>query len=293
MKLERVVVGMDFSGPSIAAAEWVAQHLVPDAELILVHSVEIQRPPVFLRAVLPAPTELEETTRQGAERRLREVGLSLRADRIWPELREGRPADQIAEVAREYDADLIVVGEHGHSGGLRGLLGSTAEQLARTSPVPVLLAHHPPASKPDRILLPVEESPLLETALAWGKLLAGTYDAELIGYYVISSSLLGRMRLISSAERGDELEDKLRKDATEWLDRHLDKAGLPRERRVAEVAVGDPGTEIIAAVRRFGIDLVVLPTRGSGGVGDALIGSVARSVLRGANTPILVVNRPD
>src|SRR5690625_6113411 len=101
------------------------------------------------------------------------------------------------------------------------------------------------------------------------------------------------MRQIFSTELGNEHEDKLRKDATEWHDRHLDKAGLPRERRVAEVAVGDPATEIIAAVRRFGIDLVVLPTRGSGGGGDAVIGSVARSVLRGANAPIRVVNRTD
>src|SRR5690606_23931576 len=140
MKLERVVIGMDFSEPSIAAARWAALHFAPDAELVLVHSIEIQRPPRFLRAALPPPAELEETTRQGAEQRLREVGLSLGAPRIWPVVREGRPADQIAAVAEERGADLIIVGEHGRSGGIRGLVGSTAEQLARSAPAPVLLA---------------------------------------------------------------------------------------------------------------------------------------------------------
>lgn len=293
MKLERVVIGMDFSEPSIAAARWAALHFAPDAELVLVHSIEIQRPPRFLRAALPPPAELEETTRQGAEQRLREVGLSLGAPRIWPVVREGRPADQIAAVAEERGADLIIVGEHGRSGGIRGLLGSTAEQLARSAPAPVLLAQRLRSGPPRRILLPIEESTLLDTALGWGRLLTETFEAEAVGYYVVNSTFLGRMRIISSTEKGDELEEKLVSDAVSWLEERLERAGLPADRTVAQVVVGDPGTEIVAAVHRFDIDLVVLPTRGAGGVGHALIGSVARSVLRGASCPILVVNQPE
>jgi nucleotide-binding universal stress UspA family protein len=292
MKLERIVIGMDFSEPSITAARWAARHFAPNAEFVLVHSIELSQPPSFLRAALPPPTELEETTRQGAEQRLKEVGRSLGAERIWPEIRVGRPADQIAAIAEEYEADLIVVGEHGHSGGLWGVLGSTAEQLARAAPVPVLLAQRVPAGSPRRILLPIEESALLDTALAWGRLLAEQFQADIIGYYVVSSSLFGRMRIISSPSRGSDLESKLIQDATRWLEERLASANLPRENTTAQVVIGDPATEILAAARRFGVDLIVLPTRGAGAVGQALIGSVARSVLRGAPSPILVVNQP-
>ncbi len=291
MKLERVVIGMDFSEPSITAARWAALHFAPDAELILVHSIELAQPPSFLRAALPPPTELEETTRQGAEQRLREVGLSLGAPRIWPEIRVGRPADQIAAVAQEHKADMIIVGEHGRSGGLMGILGSTAEQLARSAPVPVLLAERLPAGPPRRILLPIEESALLNTALGWGRLLTVQFQAETIGYYVVRSSLLGRMRIISSTERGSELEAKLLQDAARWLEDRLADAGIPRDATAAQVVIGDPATEIVAAARRLGIDLIILPTRGAGVVGHALIGSVARSILRDAPCPILVVNQ--
>lgn len=292
MRLERIVIGMDFSEPSVAAARWVARHFAPDVEFVLVHAIEISRPPSFLRAALPPPAELEETVRQGAEQRLREVGLSLGVSRIWPEIRVGRPADQISAVTSEHQADLIVVGEHGRTGGLWGILGSTAEQLVRSAPVPVLLAHRIPAGPPRRILLPVEESTLLKTALNWGRLLTERLNAEAIGYYVVDATLLGRIRIVSSSARTTELETTLLDDAARWLEDRLAAAGLPAERTVAQVVVGDPTTEIIAAAQRLDIDLIVLPTRGAGAVGEALIGSVARSVLRGAPCPILIVNQP-
>jgi len=292
MKLERVVIGMDFSDHALDAARWTAQHFAPDAELILVHVVELPEPPSFLRAAFPTPANVEENARHGAEQRLREVGIALGAEKIWPEVRVGRPADKIAEVAQEFQADLIVVGEHGHTAGLRGILGSTAEYLARSSPVPVLLTHGAPDRPPKRILLPVEESPLMDTALAWGRLLAETFGATADGFYVISSSLLGRMRMVSSSSRTEELEGELLRDATRWLEERLAAAGITPELGRAQVVIGDPATEIIAGAQRLGSDLIILPTRGAGGVRQTLIGSVARSVIRGAPCSIFIVNHP-
>ena len=74
-------------------------------------------------------------------------------------MREGRPSERIAEMARETNADLVVVGEHGHRRGLRDVLGNTAEQLVHTSPVPVLLARGQAEGAPQRVLVPIDESP--------------------------------------------------------------------------------------------------------------------------------------
>jgi nucleotide-binding universal stress UspA family protein len=291
MLLERIVVGVDFSEPSIAAAHWTSRHLAPRAELVLVHSVEIPRPPSFLRTAFHPSDELEKSARQGAEQRLRELGERLAGDRIWPVVRSGRAADQIAAVAQEMEADLIVVGEHGRRGGLWGTMGSTAEALARSAPTPVLLAHHLPEGRPERILLPVEESALARRALAWGRFLGETWSARAIGYYVIPSSLVARMRAISSPAREQELEDLLLRDAAGWLEARLAEAGFAEGAADAHVVIGDPATEVVAAAQRYGVDLIVMASRGGGAVGEALIGSVARSVLRGAPCPILIVNQ--
>ncbi len=43
----------------------------------------------------------------------------------------------------EHDVDLVVMGTHGHTGFDRYMLGSVAEKLVRTSPVPVVTVREP------------------------------------------------------------------------------------------------------------------------------------------------------
>lgn len=53
-------------------------------------------------------------------------------------VREGRPANEIADYAREIDADLVATGTRGRHGENRFLIGSVAERVVRICPVPVL-----------------------------------------------------------------------------------------------------------------------------------------------------------
>ena len=50
-----------------------------------------------------------------------------------------RVAHVLVEEARQWPAELIIIGTHGRSGFNRLLLGSIAESVLRLSPVPVLL----------------------------------------------------------------------------------------------------------------------------------------------------------
>jgi nucleotide-binding universal stress UspA family protein len=50
-----------------------------------------------------------------------------------------RLGDTVAQQARQWPADLVVVGTHGRRGIGRVLLGSGAEQIIRLAPVPVLV----------------------------------------------------------------------------------------------------------------------------------------------------------
>ncbi|MEF8855843.1 MAG: universal stress protein [Haloplanus sp.] len=61
------------------------------------------------------------------------------ADRpITTAVREGRPATEIREYASEHDADMVAMGTRGRHGENRFLIGSVAERVVRTCPVPVL-----------------------------------------------------------------------------------------------------------------------------------------------------------
>lgn len=51
---------------------------------------------------------------------------------------EGRPSQRIVEYATDHGADLIIMGTHGRGGLDRLLLGSVAERVVRSAPVPVM-----------------------------------------------------------------------------------------------------------------------------------------------------------
>lgn len=60
-----------------------------------------------------------------------------------------------------------------------------------------------------------------------------------------------------------------------------------------EILEGDPAEEILAIARSRNADLVVVGSRGLGTMAGALLGSVSRAVLRGADRPVLVVKEPE
>lgn len=64
-------------------------------------------------------------------------------------VREGRPATEIGSYAREVDADVVATGTRGRHGENRFLLGSVAERVVRTCPVPVLTVRQLEAAEDD------------------------------------------------------------------------------------------------------------------------------------------------
>ncbi|WP_251341447.1 universal stress protein [Haloplanus halophilus] len=61
------------------------------------------------------------------------------ADRpVTTAVREGRPATEIREYATDRGADVVAMGTRGRHGENRFLIGSVAERVVRTCPVPVL-----------------------------------------------------------------------------------------------------------------------------------------------------------
>ncbi|MEO7127416.1 MAG: universal stress protein [Rhodoferax sp.] len=61
----------------------------------------------------------------------------MEADSVLAEDFSPRLGEAVANAAKRWNADLIVIGTHGRHGIERVLLGSAAEQVIRLAPVPV------------------------------------------------------------------------------------------------------------------------------------------------------------
>jgi nucleotide-binding universal stress UspA family protein len=297
MKLERVVVGVDFSDDSIAALAWTGRHLAPDAKLVIVHAVDVPEPPPFLRGRFPPTAELIELARRGAGDRVRALTGSLGLRDLRAEIRVGRGWETIESVAVDADADLIVIGKHGARSGLWRGLGGTAERLSRCTSMPILLATETRDAKPARLLAAVDDDDVSEWVLGWARGLAVRLGASLTLINVVSTAVLTHVMTLSSiAASGGEvneqvIEREFRDDAGRWL-RRLAAAGSGVEGARFVTAAGNPAEEILAAADRLDSDLIIVGSRQPGRVRRALLGSTAAEILHRARRPVLVVKEP-
>lgn len=70
---------------------------------------------------------------------------------VTTDVREGRPAEEVVSHADAVDADLVVTGTRGRHGEDRFLIGSVAETVVRTCPVPVLTVRRLTDEDPRRV----------------------------------------------------------------------------------------------------------------------------------------------
>jgi nucleotide-binding universal stress UspA family protein len=145
--LRRILLPIDFSKYSNAALNYAVAFTEKfDAELNLLHVVQnlaLVIPDVITvePATLPTAETITPAVQAGFQRLIAEH--QLQRFQIKQHVREGTPFHEIIRCAREIDADLIVMGTHGHSGLAHVLLGSVTEKVVRKAPCPVLTVRHP------------------------------------------------------------------------------------------------------------------------------------------------------
>ncbi len=150
-----IVVGIDYSKTGDLALnrafELAAEK--PSAEVHIVYVLQLSGVLTPLEASVglasPEPqllSQASEQLRQYADRKLQEFKASLSSsgkgrlfERAVSHLRLDAPAHEIAQLASDVEADLVVVGTHGRRGASRLLLGSVAEGVVRLAPCPVLV----------------------------------------------------------------------------------------------------------------------------------------------------------
>jgi nucleotide-binding universal stress UspA family protein len=154
-----VLVGIDFSPISreiLRAAGDSAQ--ARHGELHVAHVSA--RAPSESTSILSADRPLELASEADAaharlERLAKETALSV--PRVVLHVRVGRADVEMAQLAQDIGADLLVVGAGSPNRLERLLLGSTAESLVRNAPCPVL-AYRPKSVRPwDKIAPPCKD----------------------------------------------------------------------------------------------------------------------------------------
>ncbi len=148
---QRILVPVDDSAASQRGLrEAIGLALDQRATLHLVHVIDSFMPMVD-PAFWPNLTDLNRGLKDSAEALLAQAAAEAKqagvaTDTEVRETLDNRAASAIVAAARDAGCDLIVMGTHGRRGASHLVLGSDAEAVLKTSPVPVLLVRTPEGS---------------------------------------------------------------------------------------------------------------------------------------------------
>lgn len=209
----------------------------------------------------------------------------------------GDPKTEILRAASETSADLIVAATRARGAIGRWAFGSVADDLARSTIVPMLVARakdealEPGPAVIDRVLFPFDGSELAATALPLAVALAkrfgipalviSAYDPGPVGPLV--TGVEPSYPVTAYTEIQDELE-ALANEAAAKAEAAFTAAGVSA---MSSVRLGPAALTVEDAAAEG--DLIVMTSHGRGGLRRAILGSVAEKLIRDAKAPTLLV----
>lgn len=139
-----------------------------------------------------------------------------------------------------------------------------------------------------KILVPLDGSPLAETALTHAEEIAKKEDAEIIILRVPehiepkfpAQAYAASIRQQRAAE--EEAEEYINEKVAKLSRKHIKAEGITREGPVLET--------IIAVAEETNADMITMSTHGWKGLQRLLKGSVAEKVVQNAHIPVMVIH---
>ncbi len=210
---------------------------------------------------------------------------------VYPVYELDEVAGAICDAASQRKCRLIVMSTHGRGGLGRMLYGSVADAVLREAEVPVLLVPVTcertwPTDRPLRLLVALDGSALAEQALGPASELMRAAGAELVLVQSFDLSSIVATDSFSYLAIDPDAELAAAREYLEGVAAPLRQAGGKVE---IHADLGAAPRVIAAVARDRNIDLIVMATRGRGGLARLVLGSVATETLHRVDVPTLLV----
>lgn len=295
--LHRILVPVDFSPPSrkaVLASVQLVQRFKTKLALIYVTGPRGRTGSLGALEMAGLTTDPRRPAREKlTEFAQKEVPAELDT-KLFVE--SGAAYREIATVAAEWNADLIILPTHGYTGLTHALLGSTAERVVRHAPCPVLVLRGREkrgekvtfsTGKIRSIVVTTDFSENSQSALPHAIAWAREFGARLTLVYVVPETLPADVSHLGLILEIKNLAKAAQPRLVEFRNRYL-----PPDLKVETlVLTGTPDHEICEAARKADADLIVMGSHGHTGFLRLMIGSVAERVVQHAPCPVLIAHQ--
>ncbi len=267
--------GFDFAGRREDAGESVDTHLV--------HAVQARYPQVLdfdLR--LSQPAHREEFEAKIAEWLDEQVGH--RPDAYASSIEEGQPEQVLRDAVDEHDAEWLAVGMTGRGALARMVVGSTAEEVAHRPPCNLVIAHpeRPVPGEEPTFVVGLDFTDASARAIRLGAELVRTYGGKLRVVHVVEPPTYEAYPIDTFDEGAiqdlDELIERMRQEVDQFVDDLRESLeGIDWQ---TDTVTGYPTNELVRYAEDHDVDGLVMGTAGRTAMGDFLMGSVSRGVVK-------------
>jgi nucleotide-binding universal stress UspA family protein len=283
--LRTIVVATDFSEHAAKALTWATDLAAAhNAKIILVHAIDTELPALAEEGRLAHHVEHKLARIREAHRLISRT-----------EFAAGRPWSVIASVAKDSNADLIVVGAHGESRFSERVLGTVAQRLLKSTSIPVLVHRDSPAGSGGElhtVLAATDFSEEAAIAISTAvRLVSASVDpVRLVLFHTVP--LFINYGDFTAPVTSPQYWDDQERSAARQLETLA--ASLRSDRLQVEVKAfrGYQADAILREAEAINADLIAIGTVGRTGLNRFLMGSVAEQVLHRANRPVLAVRKP-
>lgn len=143
------------------------------------------------------------------------------------------------------------------------------------------------------ILFPTDLTPNSQKVVSFVKLMAERFQAQVIVVYVFRGlETFGFLTL--DADDYTESLNSYEKEIQDQAEKRLESFVTEQMSGLSEVTFkllqGDPADEILAAVKEFGSDLIIMGSHGRKGLEKIMFGSVAQAIISRSSCPVMTVN---
>lgn len=287
----RLLVATDFSPTALLAGQRAAQMAMQSQGQVRLQHVMSNSLMDDLRHWLAPGKVWQERVHQQAG-----ASLKAQADRLQEShsgvviealISDGATVQMIPETARDWSADLIVVGARGDNPLHHLFIGTTAERLLSKAERPMLVVRNEPEGNYQRVLVPMDFSRWSESAIPLARAMAP--GAHLVLMHSFSIPFEEKLRFAGvDDDTLDHYRERARQDASDHLSALVDRHSLQPQDFTLSLTEGDAPAHILRVAAERVCDLIVIGKHGRQAAEDLLLGSVTRHVLAESPCDVLV-----
>ena len=284
----RVLLAVDGSEHSNRATEAV-RSLASVSSLTILHVIDQPRltyPMIGPEIAKDLAMTVEQAMRaEGKQVLTRTLSrLSTHATAVEKRLEEGMPAEMICSVAKEVQADLILMGARGVGQIQELVVGSVSHRVLTGAPCPVVIIKSPLAEI-KKILLPLQE---IEDVRRVKRLLANHPFPAQVTITVFTVVPIPRSIFRAGVSAPESKMQQALESAETFIDKTVDELKTTSYAVTGLVGMGAPAATILEQETETKPDLIMMGIHHPPAISQVVLGSVSHTVLHRSTCPILL-----